>query len=86
MKGVWLFKTDAAFAVGKTPRQFMDKVFPTLHFKGEGKKRRFFIPEDMMTDFAKEGYEGQFVELDDDAAEVQDVLGDVSYDDVRRGA
>lgn len=78
MKGVWLNQNDSAAAVGKTVPTF-GKFKPTLkQRKTKSNRTEFFIPSAMMTSKMQKYYYDEMIEYDDEAQEVENVLGDVT--------
>ena len=77
MKGSWLTMTDAAVAMGKTPPQFA-KYKDVLKTRPKGKRVEYFLPEKMMTAKYKKYYADVMTEFDDEAQDVEEVIGDVT--------
>jgi hypothetical protein len=80
MRGVWLTRTAAAIAVGKSQFAFNREVLPKLKMKKKKPTSHplVFLPVDMMKPDYVKTYEADFIELDDDSQQVEDVIGDVT--------
>lgn len=50
----------------------------TLKFKLVGARKKYFVTEGLMPKQSKNAYEDRFVELDDEATQVENILGDIS--------
>ena len=74
---MWLNQNDACGATGKTTVGF-SKLKPTLRQRKKKKRTEFFIPDTLMTKKMRKAYADVLVEFDDQAEQVEDVLGDVS--------
>lgn len=81
MIGVWLNKSEAAAACELSPHFFLTKKAPYLRTKKVKKRTLFFVPQDDLTEMARKNYGSQLCMLDDEAEQVEDVLGDVTYTD-----
>lgn len=78
MRGLYLNQQDAATAMGITTPTF-SKYRVTLKQRSVKRGRvEYFLPEKMMTAKYRKYYADVMQELDDDAEEVESILGDVS--------
>ena len=58
--------------------KFDRKFAPHLKWKLNGNRKLYFLTEDKMTTAALKCYEDQLQEYDEDAQQVEDIIGDVS--------
>ena len=78
LRGLYLNQQDAATAMGITTPTF-SKYRVTLKQRSVKRGRvEYFLPEKMMTAKYRKYYADVMQELDDDAEEVESILGDVS--------
>lgn len=49
-----------------------------LKFRFFGSRKKFFLPKEEMPEDSASAYDNQFAELDADAEQVEDILGDIS--------
>lgn len=59
-------------------KTFEKNLSQSLKWKLVGARKKYFIKASMMPIESKEAYDGKFVELDQEAEEVDDVLGDIA--------
>ena len=83
MRGIWLRKSDAEIATGKTRYFFQKDLMPYLKTRKRGTKANswldVFLPEKYMLPAYKEMYKDMMTEDEDEQAEeVEEVLGDLT--------
>lgn len=78
MRGLWLTRNEIMQSLGIKQSFFDSQLAKELPYKLKGSRKKYFVGEDRLSQNAKSAYADRFVDYDDEAAEVEDVLGDVS--------
>lgn len=78
-KGKWLTANKAFASMGLNSYTF-NKIIPELKSRSKGPKKKieYFIPYDRMTGTFREYYSKSLDDLDGDAEQVEEILGDIS--------
>lgn len=78
MKGVWLTQHECQGAMNVSQYQFEKDYKQKFHSRQVKKRTKYFLPESKMTKKAKEQYKEHLISYDEDAMNVESVLGDIS--------
>ena len=80
MKGVWLTKHEATSVLSISQKEFEKTYEKSLKWNVFGSRKKYFITDKLMPKEAKKNYEAanKLIDVDDDAAEVEEVLGDIT--------
>jgi len=80
MKGVWLTQHECQNAMNVSQYQFEKDWKQKLEAKQVKRRTKFFLPESKMTEKAKKQYKEHLIAYDEDAMNVESILGDISED------
>lgn len=76
--GCWLPRSEILQALKMSCGKFDRGLGTTLKWKFDGHRKKYFLPTDMMPPDVKKAYSGMVIELDGDAEQVEDILGDIT--------
>ena len=78
MRGIYLTQHESQNALNLSQYRFEKYWKPKLQWKLQKQRVKYFIPEDDMTETAKKAYASRMIDYDEEAEEVEEILGDVS--------
>ena len=76
--GCWLPRSEILQALKMSCGKFDRGLGTTLKWKFDGHRKKYFLPTGMMPPEVKKAYSGMVIELDEDAEQVEDILGDIT--------
>ena len=76
--GCWLPRSEILQALKMSCGKFDRGLGTTLKWKFDGHRKKYFLPTGMMPPEVKKAYSGMVIELDGDAEQVEDILGDIT--------
>lgn len=76
--GCWLPRSEILQALKMSCGKFDRGLGTTLKWKFDGHRKKYFLPTGMMPPEVQKAYSGMVIELDEDAGQVEDILGDIT--------